>query len=448
MTRFRVRRGEARNLSYNFPMSLGFRLVLWVAALLSTFIAGRRLVESYGDEYFYGRDFVQEYVLARSLLDGKPAYRPLPEVVDAYFPGQRVPWTHATPHPPPTALATLPLGLMSYRSASIAWLVLQLICIAIAVVLLARCWGDPVTIEVKVLAFLLSLGLGPILRDLYLGQFSAILLVLLTLAWRSLRGGFDGWGGFWLGCTIALKLVGWPIALFLLIRGRWRAVATAGLVVVVLHAASMAVMGWPSVREYYLKTGPDVARDNRHHLENFSLWTVGSRVFMADKMIWANEIQLEPLRPRAALERPAAIALPLIALAASLVLARRLRSFDSAFGVVVCFGLVINPVVWDHYLLLTALPIVIAVRRLVGGDAWQKAIATLGLAITIIPRPGDLHLAIGLFATPEGDTLRLAFLPGLLTYLPLVALAIWIWLLTASDAKAADRMNPIETEAT
>lgn len=415
-------------------MSPVLRVVLWIAALSSTFVAGRRLVESYSDEYFYGRDFVQEYLLARALLDGKSAYRPLPEVVHDYFPDQRLPWTHATPHPPPTAVATLPLGFMSYRAASIAWLVLQLAMLAVAVELLSRTWGGPVRLEAKTLAFLLSLSLGPVLRDLYLGQFSAILLVLMTLAWRSLREGCDGWGGFWLGCTIALKLVGWPITLFLMIRGRWRALATAALVFVVLHIASMALMGWPTIREYYLKTGPDVARDNRHHLENFSLWTIGSRLFMAEKMTWANEIVLEPLAPIAALERPTAIMLPIIALAAALVLALRLKSFDSAFGVLVCFGLVINPVVWDHYLLLTALPIVIVARRLFDRSApWQKLLAGIGAAISVIPRPGDLHLAIQLWGTPDGNFLRLAFLPGLLTYLPMVALAIWIWLLVETD---------------
>jgi alpha-1,2-mannosyltransferase len=416
------------------------RIFLWIAALASAFVAGQRLVESHEDGEFYCRDFIQEYVLARCLLDGEAPYRPLPEVVDTYFPDQpKLPWTHPTPHPPPAALATLPLGVLSYRAASIVWLVLELACLAFAIVLLARAWGEPVSVEIMTMVFFLSLIFGPVIRELWLGQFGAMLLVLVTLSWINLRIGRDAIGGMWLGLALAIKLVGWPIALFLAFRGRWRAVVAAALVVILLHGAALLVMGWEPILAYYTDIGPRVARENRFHLENFSLWPLGSRLFSDERMIWASQVVLEPLWPNPPLERPVTIGVPLVALAAALLLARRQRSFDSAFGILLCAGLVMNPVVWDHYLVLTALPIVVIARRLIpGGTTLQKGLALVGTAISIIPRPGDLHLAIRTFGWSGADGIHLGFLPGLLTYLPLVPLAIWIGLLWATDSSSPE----------
>ena len=41
-----------------------------------------------------------------------------------------------------------------------------------------------------------------------------------------------------------------------------------------------------------------------------------------------------------------------------MALARLSRSFDTAYGILLCASIVVNPIAWDHYMILTALPFV------------------------------------------------------------------------------------------
>ena len=158
---------------------------LFVRSSRAIVAGGGRIANSYAEtRELYRKDFLQEYVLARAVLDGSYPYAPMPEMTARFDLPPSVPWSHPTPHTPAAAIlssadgAVSPSGRRHHLGSPSS-----LACLAIVVELLARAWGEPVPLLMKVAIFLMSLATGPVLHELWFGQFGAILLLLLTLAW-------------------------------------------------------------------------------------------------------------------------------------------------------------------------------------------------------------------------------------------------------------------------
>ncbi|HEX3316089.1 MAG TPA: hypothetical protein VHR72_14420, partial [Gemmataceae bacterium] len=126
-------------------------------------------------------------------------------------------------------------------------------------------------------------------------------------------------------------------------------------------------------------------------------------------------------------------------------LARHCRSFDSSYGILLCASLPINPVVWDHYLMLTAIPIVIVFARLrdAGFPRGQTALALVCLGLTILPNAAYLTPALQFSVGELHDKKVLPFLAGLVTYVPLIPLSGWIGLLAITDAGPEEDAKPV-----
>jgi hypothetical protein len=415
-----------------------FFLFAFVAAL----VAGKRVVDSYETQELYRKDFIQEYVLARAVMDRAYPYGPMPDMVDRYFPPGtiRVPWSHPTPHTPVAAILSVPIALFDYPVAVTVWLLFELLCIAATVELLSRAWGEPVSVMARITLFFICLATGPVLHELWYGQFSAVLLLLLTLAWLNLRSGRDEWGGALLGLSIALKLTAWPIGLFLLLTHRWRAIVPAVGVIAGLNLIAALVLGSKPLLDYYYVVGQTIAAQYARHDENFSLWTLIPRLFSAggaEGIGVANHFVAMPLDASPTTEPLLRYAFlpPAIAFLGAMWLARHCRNFDSAYGILVCASLPINPVVWDHYLMLTAIPMVIVFSRLrdSGFPRGRMALALACLGLTILPGAAYLTPALGASVGEINDKQVLPFLAGLVTYVPLIPLAGWIGLLAATN---------------
>lgn len=408
-------------------------------AVIAGLVGARRILDSFQPSELYRKDFIQEYVVAQALREGRYPYTPLPELIRQYFPDHsNVPWTHPMPHPPAAAFLSIPIGFFRYPHAAMIWLFVEVGCLVLVIELLTRWWIEPISPLQKVGLFLACLGLGPVVQELWYGQFSLVLLLFLTLAWLCLRNGRDAAGGAFLGTAIALKLTAWPIAVFLFLQGRWRAVLSAGAILGLLHGAAGLVMGLNPVFDYYRTVGPRIAREYRQHEENFSLWTVGNRFFSPEVGEARNVFVADPLIASETMARIVTPALPVLALLTVLILACRAKQWDTAFGILLCGSLPINPVVWDHYLLLTAVPIVILARRLKdhGFPTRETFLAAACLLITIFPYRSYLKMAVQLFSRGFSSELQaevVPFLPGLLTYVLLLPLVGWIILLWQTD---------------
>src|SRR5438477_4059457 len=108
------------------------RAVCW-ALVVGGLLAALHFVDRLGTSAIYKDDFVQDYLLARAILDGRDPYAVAGvELATRYLP-ESAPYTirHVSLHPPAAALVSLPFGLLSYRAARAVWLGLELVLIVV-----------------------------------------------------------------------------------------------------------------------------------------------------------------------------------------------------------------------------------------------------------------------------------------------------------------------------
>src|SRR5262249_31408670 len=117
-------------------------------------------------------------------------------------------------HPPSSVLFYLPFALLPYGASYFAWNVLSMVCLALAAAVVARELNlQPSPRALGWTAALTVLG-GPLFEQMFFGQSSAVIGLMLVMAWRAHRRGGEFQEGSWLGVAAAFKL--FPIVLFMI----------------------------------------------------------------------------------------------------------------------------------------------------------------------------------------------------------------------------------------
>jgi hypothetical protein len=383
--------------------------------------------------HVYLKDFIQEYLLGKAALGGVNPYLPLPVLARHFIsPPPVIALDHPTPHPPPVALLSLPLALLSYERAAAVWFVFEVVCVFAAARLLVGGLASPSWAKTLSGGALL-LCWHPFWEELGMGQINTLLLVLLAAAWRDLRAGRDVRGGVWLGLMLALKMMAWPLAVYLLLERRWRAAAAVAATAAAAYGGAALLVGAGHFADYFRQVG-GVAALYRHNGGNISFWSFGYRLFEGTR----GEVEVLPFFYSPALARLTSFALPAAALAVALVAARRAAEFDTAFALLGGVSLLVNPVAWTHYLVLAALPLAVAARRLFTPDRSrpQVYLAALTALLLLVSRLNADHFlrqfAFRPAASPQ--VLTVAALPGLLTLIPVAGLLSLLWLVWRSES--------------
>lgn len=421
--------------------SPGFKRLLWLTASLHSLVWLKGLAKSFAPPVLYQKDFISPYLMAKAILNGVNPYLPLPElasrwIVDA---NNYSSLNHPTPHTPLHGLLCVPLGLLSYQTAALVWLVIELLCLLATIILLLRYWKKPLTPQSVLLPFSLVLGWLPALEGLWLGQLNTCLLLLLVGSWLCLRTEKQVCGGALLGGAIALKLLAWPLVILLAVRHKWRGVAAAAAVLTSANVLAIGVLGINCVKDYYLKIAPLVAALHRPQDCNISTWTIGERLFGGIGYYSA----APPLWPAPALATFCTYSLPLVVALVGLGLAIKMQNFDAAFWGLVIISILVSPIAWTHYLLLATIPMGIIARQLWGRKDWRKLLALalcLGLPLSLI---GGMYQALSQqFATqisPAGW--GIIFSARMLPFLPALALLGLFWSLWRLAAPAHEPAN-------
>ena len=211
------------------------------------------------------QDYFQDWASARNWWEGIAVYSPHSETVPYYL-GQDfkslpdgklyaiVATVTVNAHPPSSVLFYLPFGLLPYGFSYFAWNVLSMACLAMAAVIVARELNfTPSPRALGWIAALTVLG-GPLFEQMFFGQSSAILTILLVMAWQAHRKGWQGREGALLGIAAAFKL--FPIVLFMIPLGtrRWRSLAAAIATTLACLGVSVAIFG-PRIWIEYTRTG-------------------------------------------------------------------------------------------------------------------------------------------------------------------------------------------------
>ena len=423
------------------PVMVTFRLLLiFTAAILG--IANMRMWwQSFSITYIFKKDFIQEFLISKSVLDGVDPYLPLPVLADRFLgPLPNLIFPHPTPHPPPVALLCLPFGLMSYEHAAIAWFFFELICLSVSVVLLLRWLGVEKRGTLLLLSTLLILVWAPVTYELLTGQLTAFLFFLMAGAWLSLRSGKDIRGGIFLGTAVAVKLVPWPLIIFLMLRRNWRAACAAMTTTVVANIAAATLIGFDRIAYYYLKIVGSVSELYRGYYFNFSLWTIGWRIFDGTGSQVLGGVNAPPLFNAPAIAPIVSIAISLTILIFGFAFAFKARNFDTSFGILVCLIILVSPVAWIHYLIITLIPFVIVLKNL-SFLKWpcKETYVSLCIFFSFLISPPGLHrLTCSLTGNGSGDGLvqTCSFTVSLVYLLPTIALLGLICLVWRLDRAA------------
>ncbi len=418
-------------------ISPGFRRVLLWLALGNCLVGVMRVVGSFQAPDIYRKDFISVYLLANATRHGINPYLPLPTLTEKWLGYANYhSLRHPSPHPPLVALGGLPLSWLSYESAAVVWLMFELFCLLASLWLLLRWWQPPVTKKRLAILSLMLLGWAPLVEDLWYGQFSTSLLLLLLGAWWALRQGKDALGGALLGGMVALKLTAWPIVLFLLVRRCWRGVLSAGAVAALANLLAVAVLGWDCVRDYYLKIGPSVGALYRLHDTNYSTWTIGQRLF-AD---FGYNLSLSSPWPSPFLAQLTTVLIPLAVLAGALWLARKATHFDTAFALLTGVSILVSPIAWTHYLLLAVVPLAVLLRRL-QTEGWPRRESYAAFCCTLlfslpVTMYSNLSVLFARGATADGTPI-VPFAAGWFTLMPGIALSGLLYLLWRTERQRA-----------
>lgn len=425
-------------LKTKVPHILALLLGIWVIYYDSSSYS--RVWQSLSAPVMYWKDCISPYLMAKAILNGVNPYLPLPQLAAQWL-NQATPGDHPTPHPPFVGILGLPLGFLSYEKVALIWLFFELACLLATLLLLLRWWGASLNpINVAVL-FGLVLLWPPVSEELWQGQFMSCLLLLLVGAWLALRSEKQLLGGVLLGGLIVVKMMAWPIVLFLALRRQWRSVGAASAVVVSANLLCMAVMGVSVVTDYYLKVGPLNAKLWRPAEWNCSSWAWGIRLFEGAGFSY----QLSPWWPAPALALIATYLFPLLVLSVGIALAWRAASFDTAFSLLAVVSILVSPIAWYFYLLLGGIPIVVLARRL-AVMRWpaEASVLALGFWLLMSIKPGIYDQLAKSFVTEPVVQSRLPvpFAAGLLTLMPITALVCLLWLVWRTDLVQTPTHNP------
>ncbi len=308
--------------------------------------------QSFSIPNIFKKDFIQEFLISKSVFGGIDPYLPVPILADRYMGSlPNLVFQHPTPHAPPVALLCLPLGWLSYEHAAIVWFFFELICLSVSVAFLLWWLGVEKRVVLASLSALLIMVWTPITSELVLGQLNALLFVLLVGAWQGFRSGKDIQGGILLGIAIAVKLVPWPIIIFLMLRRYWRATCAATTTIAIANVAAAMLIGFDRMAHYYLKIGPSVSEFHQAYYLNFSLWTIGWRIFDGTGSQVLGGVNAPPLINAPAIAPFISIAISFAMLIFGLAFAFKARNLDTSFGILICLMILVSPVAWDHYLI-------------------------------------------------------------------------------------------------
>ena len=386
-------------------------LLLFVALLSLALTNLVKLVRSTHPPSLYIKDFNVEYVMARAVLNGESPYKPLHELA-RYADGYTAEYLrHPSPHPPPVIFVGLPFTPLDLGRAALLWLLIELACIAVSSVLMVKAVAGRVNVFAVIFLFFLWIAWHPFEREMFWGQLMIPTLALTCAAWVALRSQRDMLGGALLGVALALKLFGWPIVLFLLLTRRWRAVFGAALSFMFLNLAAALLIGFNEVVGYYTVIGPGVSKIYRAIAGNFSVWSIGPRVFDASADVW-----YKPLINVPSLATLLSVVAVVCVLVLAIRVALRTRSFDSAFCALACVSIVLNPIAWSHYLVLTAPVLCLLAWRMKHDGFTRRNIITTGVVMVMAL---SIEHVLPAVATLSGS-LPVPFLLSVFTYLPLV----------------------------
>jgi hypothetical protein len=281
----------------------------------------------------YGFDFHGgAWAAGRDVLEGRSPY-PAPD------PARLLAAGNAYIPPPLLAVLCVPLSLLPFAPAVA---VFGAACTAALVLAL---WIVGVR-DLRVYG--LALTSFPFVASIGMGQPDGLLALGVALGWRyrcTWRGAVA------VGTVIALKLLAWPLLVWLLATRRLKQAAVAAAVALAELTGSWAVVGFKGLGQYrHLLAADTTAFEIRSHSVVAAALRLGASQHTARLLAVAAALAVAGLVVRVAGEPDL-----------------------GAFTAALAFGLLASPILWTHYLVVLFVPLAVAHRSAAAG-VWLATI--------------------------------------------------------------------------
>lgn len=321
------------------------------------------------------------------------AWASLPDFDKAYYPAARkalsAPATlYDAPivdfvNVPLVALLLAPFSLLSEARARLAFSVLGLLAVALAVAWLARlaglgAWG-------RVAALLLLILNGPLHYSFGLGNLSHVLLPLLLAVFAAERAGREALAGALCALAALVKIPLFVLPLSFVLRRRWRALGAFAATVAGLAALSLLLFGFDLHRIWFERcilpfAGGPLTAYNVQSVDGFlaRLTTKGGRQ------------DFSPIAVGAAFQAARVGLLLLLVGTVAAVCRPRASAAGLAtldLTIVLTLALLASPVSWAHYYVFLLLPLWFALAGWIAtprGVPW-RALGLAGVLLASLP---------------------------------------------------------------
>jgi alpha-1,2-mannosyltransferase len=271
-------------------------------------------------------DFATFYDGGKHVLHGLSPYPLLSSLPHAADPKVFAPFVY----PPPLAFAIVPLSVLPFAIANGLFFVLAVAAAFLALRLLGvRDWP----------CYAAAFASPVMLASSANGTISSFLLLAVAVAWRYRE--HSGRLAAAIASAVVAKLFLWPLLIWLVLTRRYRAAALSAAAGVVVTLAAWAALGFAGLRDY-----PQLL-SRLSELTGVNSYSLYALERAAGFPSWASQVGL-------------------LAVAAVALRAVRGASDERLFITAVGLGLVLTPIMWQHYLVLLFVPIAIARPRMSG----------------------------------------------------------------------------------
>ncbi len=400
-------------------------------ALLKAYAAPRDVMQDVvsAQEFLAGRSMYPEHMNALILetLRREPellSSLPFPQAVRERLAARRQQsitdhWVQA--HPPLMTLFVVPfVALGGTLLTQAVMLVLSLAALGVSLWLIGRRLDLRLHRRQTLMLVFAILGAEPVIVTLRLGQSGLLLTVLLVLAWDALHRGRPVLAGIAVGVAASLKMFPALLLVYFLARHR-RAFVAAMITILLLLGFVVAIAGSECLFEYR-QTASGVVAEYEAFPSNLSLLGLFARLAGSGETGWS----------RVLFGCAGVAVLVLIVAGPWNPLGGepdRGEKLDLNYALCVALMPLLSPIVWDHYLTVLVLPLMVLGKRVLRpSGSWPAVVGFLVLGMVLLVPDTAFTWPASRMVERVMRLMADVFLLPLRTY-AVIALSCWLALL-------------------
>ena len=374
------------------------------------------------------RDTLTYYLMGKAVIAGLNPYLPLNELA-LKFVGSSSFLPHPAPCTPTMAILSVPIALFSFSDSVVIWLGVELFLLAAIACMLTVLWNGRLHWLGAILLFLGLLAWYPVMVDLLFGQLSILLTALLLAALLFLRKDQKILAGILIGFTVGIKIITWPLIVYFALKKDWRSFFSSSLTVVGLNLIATLVIGIRPIIDYYFGITMQVSAIYYSFLKNYSLWSIGYRLFNGTQPISGDYISAPPLINLPKVAPLVSAGLAIAFLIVGFIWSIRSKDKEIAFSIVACVIVAVSPIAWDHYyiIIIISLGVLLLQLKKQNFPTWETIFSIIIILMLFLfnERIADVIFLLngGVdFIQAHGN--RITFASSLLETIPMVELVI------------------------